>query len=85
MFAYALLQKYQGVRLALENASVVAYKVLEEAIAVGTYGLGPPIDIWHITKEGISQVPEDRKAAIEDAARSLRQAEVKLLTGGDGA
>jgi len=46
LFAYALLQKYQGRPIELEKGAVLAYKVIEEAIAVGAYGLGPPIDLW---------------------------------------
>jgi 20S proteasome alpha/beta subunit len=81
LFAYALLQKYQGCNLNIDKASLLAYKVLEEAIAVGSYGLGPPIDIWHITKDGIKQLSEEEKAALEDASRALRQAEIELLIG----
>lgn len=79
MFAYALLQKYQGLALDTERASLLAYKVLEEAIAVGAYGLGPPIDIWQISNDGIKQLNDSKKAALEDAARTLRELEVRLL------
>ena len=81
MFAYALLQKYQGCNLDMDQASLLAYKVLEEAIAVGAYGLGPPIDIWHITSDGVKQLGEQERAALEDTARVLRQYEIELLTG----
>src|ERR1043166_6767109 len=53
-FAYALLQKYHRTSLGIEQASLVALKVIEEAIQVGAYGLGPPIFIWQITTSGIS-------------------------------
>jgi proteasome beta subunit len=79
MFAYALLHKYEGRELDTERASLLAYKVLEEAIAVGSYGLGPPIDIWQIRKNGINQLDEAKKAALEDASRALREAEIDLL------
>ncbi len=81
MFAYALLQKYQGLALNMDRASLLAYKVLEEAIAVGAYGLGPPIDIWQINNDGIKQLNDSEKAALEDASRALREAEVRLLIG----
>jgi len=79
MFAYALLQKYQGCHLDMDRASLLAYKVLEEAIGVGAYGLGPPIDVWHITKDGVKQLGSEEKAALEDSSQSLRQGEIKLL------
>jgi proteasome beta subunit len=81
MFAYALLQKYQGLALNLDRASLLAYKVLEEAITVGAYGLGPPIDLWQINNDGIKQLNDSEKAALEDASRALREAEVRFLIG----
>lgn len=79
LFAYALLQKYQGVGLSNDQVSVLAAKVIEEAIEVGAYGLGPPIHVWHITAEGISVLDEARLAALADAAKTLRDSEVRLL------
>jgi 20S proteasome alpha/beta subunit len=84
-FAYALLQKYQLSTVNIEQASLLAYKVIEEAIAVGAYGLGPPINIWHVTQNGIVPVEGPRLAALEDAAKSLRQSELELLQNAQGA
>jgi proteasome beta subunit len=81
LFAYALLQKYRGEQLSLDKASLLAYKVIEEAISVGAYGLGPPIDVWKITNNGLHQMEEAEKAGLEDASRTLREAEVQLLLG----
>lgn len=81
-FAYALLQKYQGTPLALDQASVLAVKVIEEAIDVGSYGLGPPIRVWHITRNGTSILDDAQMAALSDAAKSLRDGEIRLLLGG---
>jgi proteasome beta subunit len=81
MFAYALLQKYQGLELDMQKGALLAYKVLEEAIAVGAYGLGPPIDIWKISNTGIKQLNDSEKAALEDASRTLRRYEIELLMG----
>lgn len=78
-FAYALLQKYQGLLLGIDTASLLAFKVIEEAIQVGAYGLGPPIDVWHITQNGIKNLSEDEIAALEDASRTLREAEIQLF------
>ncbi len=81
-FAYALLQKYQGTPLALDQASVLAVKIIEEAIDVGSYGLGPPIRVWHITPNGTSILDDAQLAALSDTAKSLRNGEIRLLLGG---
>ncbi|MCL0102626.1 hypothetical protein M1N93_01535 [Dehalococcoidia bacterium] len=79
LFAYALLQRYQGMTHDISGASLLAYKVIEEAIEVGAYGLGPPIDVWQITQQGIKNLPDAEIAALEDASRTLREAEIQLL------
>jgi proteasome beta subunit len=81
MFAYALLQRYQGVTMNREQASLLAYKALDETIAVGAYGLGYPIDIWHITMNGIRQLSSEEVAALADSTREVREMEVSLITG----
>jgi len=78
-FAYALLGKYLTHELDLERASVLAYKVIEEAIEVGAYGLGFPIDIWHISASGVINLEQKRLAMIEDTVKTLREMEVELL------
>jgi len=77
LFAYALLQKYQGHTYDLQKATLLAYKVLEESIEVGSWGLGFPIDIWQISEQGIKNLSEDEIAALADASRSLREAEIQ--------
>lgn len=83
LFAYALLRKYQGRNISLERAQVLAYKVMEEAIAVDAYGLGPPIDVWQITAAGIRNLSEAEKEGLRAAAQKLREAEIGLLLNGD--
>jgi proteasome beta subunit len=81
-FAFALLRKYHGLALDLERASLLAFKVLEEAIDVGAYGLGRPLHIWQITPQGIVVLDEAKQAALEDFARELREAEIQSLFRG---
>lgn len=81
LFAHALLQKYAGISLSCEHAKLLAYKVIEEAMEVGSYGLGPPIDVWEVNPKGVKQFAEQEIAALEDAAHLLRSREVELLTG----
>lgn len=78
-FAHALLAKYNGIELPCDRAKMLVFKVIEEAIQVGAYGLGPPIDIWHIDKDGAKQAPDAELAGVEDAVNGLRQREVELL------
>ncbi len=82
LFAYALLQKYQGRSLSRDRAAILAYKVIEETIEVGSYGLGPPINVWQITREGISQFSGSDLAALTAAAHELREREIQLLLEG---
>ena len=82
LFTYALLQKYQGRSLTLEKATILAYKVIEEAIEVGAYGLGPPIDVWRITPAEVKQLTRDELAALAAAAHELREREIQLLISG---
>jgi 20S proteasome alpha/beta subunit len=80
-FAYALLQKYQGCKYDLQKATLLAYKVLEESIETGSWGLGYPIDIWNINKDGVKVLSDEEIAALQDASRGLREAEINLFLG----
>ncbi len=79
LFAYALLRKYLGQPLNLERAAILAYKVIEETIEVGAYGLGPPIDLWQVSDAGVKNLAAAETADLADAARKLRELEIRLL------
>lgn len=83
LFAYALLRKYQGRSLSLDRAAILAYKVMEEAIAVDAYGLGPPIDVWQVGSGEVRCLPEEEIIRLSRAAAALREAEVRLLLESD--
>lgn len=78
-FAHALMGKYSSVLLPCDRAKMLVFKVIEEAIQVGAYGLGPPIDIWHIDKDGAKKADDAELAALDDAVKGLRQGELELL------
>ena len=80
LFAHALMQKYTGVPLTCDQAKLVTYKVLEEAIAVGSYGLGPPINIWQLSAAGAVRASAEEILALEDNAEVLRKLEIQLVT-----
>lgn len=83
LFAYALLQKYQRYSYTLQKATLLAYKVLEESIEVGSWGLGFPIDIWQIGDQGVKNLNDDEIAALADTSKSLREAEIQSFLGED--
>jgi 20S proteasome alpha/beta subunit len=79
LFAYALLSKYQKQHLSLRQASLLAYKVIDEAIAVGAYGLGGPIDLWQISTAGLKNLNAPELKTVAGQARRLRKLEIDLL------
>jgi proteasome beta subunit len=81
MFAYALLTKYAGHALTRERAKLLAYKVIDEAIQVGSYGVGPPIDVWEVSATGCNRASDEEREALKDAAEAVRDQEVLLLAG----
>lgn len=98
LFAYALLGKYWNnenfrARVTTAEGSILAYKVIEEAILVVSYGLGEPIDIWVVRcdkQEGsqertshIYSLSETGEiAGIVDTVKSIRSTEIELILGG---
>ena len=85
MFAHALLQKYTTLfpdKIDVQKASLLAFKIIEEAIEVGAYGLGPPIDIWQIAQDKLKNLNEEEVSALADLSQGLRETELKLLLGG---
>lgn len=84
VFAYALLQRYEAIipeKITVKRAALLAYRVLFEAIEVGSYGLGQPIDVWQITEDGAVNYTEDQIASLEDAYKILLDTEIQLLLG----
>jgi hypothetical protein len=59
----------------------VAEKVIEEAIEVGAYGLGPPIEIWHVLQNSLEPLDEAKLAAVKDTTSQIRDREIQLLLG----
>jgi 20S proteasome alpha/beta subunit len=79
LFAYALLSKYQKQHLRLKQASLLAYKVIDEAIAVGAYGLGGPIDLWQISAAGLKNLGGAELKTLAAQSGRLRKLEIELL------
>ena len=73
---FALLSKYQNESLDSDMASVVVYDVLEEAISVGAYGIGLPIEVCKIDNDGITAMDIPTLA---QSANILREKERDLV------
>ncbi|MDO9034878.1 MAG: hypothetical protein Q7U51_06715 [Methanoregula sp.] len=76
LFAFALLSKYQNESLDSDMASVVVYDVLEEAISVGAYGIGLPIEVCKIDNNGITNL---NTKLLAEFANILRDREKSLV------
>jgi len=81
IFAFALLQKYEEVYDLFDTraAAVLTYKILGEAIKVGAYGLGLPIDIWAIDSGGSRRMEGAELEEVISASLDLKIQEIKLL------
>jgi len=75
VFAHTLLKNYLVKELDVEKGTLVAYRVIKEAIEIGAYGLGEPIDVWVITKEGCKRLSEEELMALEDASNTWKEME----------
>ncbi len=67
--------------MSMEQAALLAFKVIEEAIEVGAYGLGPPIEVWQVLPSGLKALDESQIAVLNDTAGQLRDYEIQLLRG----
>ena len=75
LFAYALLGKYDLSKVSLQKAKTLAVKVIQEAIDVGAYGLGPPIQMYELSGGNAKEIDSTEIAALSDVARAIREAE----------
>ena len=81
LFAYALLGKYDLTKVSLEMAKVLAVKVIQEAIDVGAYGLGPPVEMYQLVPGEARAVQATELARLSDTARTIRELECSLFYG----
>jgi len=78
-FGYAFLKNFYSEDLDIQVGTVIAYRVIQEAIEIGAYGLGEPIDIWIIEKEGddikVKSLSTDELSALHDTCCMWREVE----------
>jgi len=82
-FGYAFLKNFYSEDLDIPTGTVIAYRVIREAIEIGAYGLGEPIDIWIIEKEKneikVKQLSTDELNALHDTCCMWREAEKEVF------
>jgi 20S proteasome alpha/beta subunit len=79
VFAHTLLRRYPVKDLDVERGKLIAYRVLKEAMEVGAYGLGEPIDIWVISKQGVRRLKRGELEALEDTYSAWRRVEMEIF------
>ena len=79
VFAHTLLKNYSVKDLDVEKGKIVAYRVIKEAIEIGAYGLGEPIDIWTITEKGCKRLTKEELMALDDAYNSWKEIEREIF------
>jgi 20S proteasome alpha/beta subunit len=57
-FAHAFIKDYYSPDLSIEKGKALAYRIIKDAIEIGAFGLGEPIDIWTI--KIVNEKPEIR-------------------------
>lgn len=75
VFAHALLKDYNIKEMDVEKGKPIAYRVIKEAIGIGAFGLGKPIDIWIMKNNQISQLSKKEIMALEDTYQAWKETE----------
>ncbi|MCL0064986.1 hypothetical protein M1N84_03745 [Dehalococcoidia bacterium] len=84
IFTYALLRKYEDLmpdKIDVEKAAFLAYKTIAETIEVGSYGLGPPIDVWKVITDKVHNFTREQITGLEETYLSFRKEEIRLFLG----
>lgn len=88
-FALASLRHHRVRQCTMPRATLIAHRVVDDAIGVAAYGLGPPVQMITIAEGEAAQVRDDIEA-IEDGVRQWKEIEREALarhleqpTGGD--
>jgi len=79
IFAYTFLKNYEVKKLDTEKGKLIAYRVIKEAIKVGAYGLGEPIDIWTITTNSITRLSNNEIMALDNTYGAWIKMEQELF------
>jgi 20S proteasome alpha/beta subunit len=75
VFAHTLLKNFKVKDLSIDQGCLIAYRVLRDAINIGAFGLGEPIDIWVIDNNGVKQKSQSEMLALRDSYAIWMEAE----------
>ena len=79
VFAYTILKNFNVKELDVEKGKLIAFRVIKEAIEIGAFGLGEPIDIWIVTDKGVKRLSTEEIEALEDSYLIWKRMEEKLF------
>jgi len=75
IFAHTLIKNFKIKEFLVEQGSLIAYRVIRDAIDIGAFGLGEPIDIWVIDKDGPKQKSQSEMLGLRDAYSAWMETE----------
>lgn len=79
IFAHTLLKGYNIKEMDVKMGKLLAYHVIKMAIEIGAFGLGEPIFIWTLTKEGANKLSREEIMALNDAWLTWREIQKETL------
>ena len=83
VFAYTLLKNFNVKDNNVSEGKLIACRIIKEAIEIGAYGLGEPIDIWIIQhKKGrmvIKQLAQEEIMALSDSHLTWKNMEREVF------
>ena len=79
MFIGHNFQKYKELNLNLAGASIIAYRLLEEAIECQMFGLGGLVDLWQVSNAGPAQVAASEIKNLQETVKAIKSHEVAVF------
>jgi len=79
MFVGHNFQKFKGLNLNLASASIIGYRLVEEAIDSQMFGLGAPVDVWQVSNAGPNQLLETEIKNLEETVKAIRSHEIAVF------
>lgn len=77
---YAILEHHGFQKWPLSRARTAVYRIVDDSIRVSAGGLGPPIRMWVIGKDGANELTPGELSAERDAVELWEQRERECLT-----
>ncbi len=79
VFAYTILKNFNIKKLNVDRGKIIAFRVIKEAIEIGAFGLGEPIDIWTITDKGVKRLSTEEIEALSETYSLWKKMEEELF------